>query len=428
MLFQECFDNIINLIHVFTNKQVVVFGTGMGGKTVGAVLNSINIKDYYYVDNDNEKWGGELLGRQIYSPSQLLKEDRNGVIILVASIFWEEIATQLTGLGFVGEENFYSALNMKKDPPISQDFSLTVLEQVIMICRNSPNTDVLLLGDSVMSAISYHDINRQTFYEMVKRKIGLDYRVEGIHAGGLDFSIYYCILKTLSYLKKMPPVVIMPINMRYFSPNWYLNCDRQSRFDKVIEDFNIFLQSINVDGFVEINDVNKGVTYDEYISHCSIYWPHLLESNSKFISWVSRKPTMNQKEFCERYKQIYTWHYLYLLNEDNNKLVLLKKIIELFAENQKTQLFTYITPINHLAATNFVGPIFSQGFEENLKVVKNLFHSELQNVVFSDLSLLFSPQYFTHENDTTEHLNEKGRELLSNLISSVTNKILQKGI
>jgi hypothetical protein len=61
----------------------------------------------YFVDNDPQLIGTTYLGKPIKSPSALLGEDRDGIIILVGSIVYRtEISLQLADMGFEEDRHF----------------------------------------------------------------------------------------------------------------------------------------------------------------------------------------------------------------------------------------------------------------------------------------------------------------------------------
>jgi len=79
-----------------------------------------------------------------------------------------------------------------------------------------------------------------------------------------------------------------------------------------------------------------------------------------------------------------------------------------------------ITP----SGEKYVGPEFTTLLKANIQTVKNYFAAlKSEYIKFVDYSMLFDSSYFTHLNDTTEHLNYKGRETLAKLlINTITEK------
>lgn len=90
-------------------KKIIVFGTG---ELAQVFLKKMSLNVTYYLDNNEEKWGGSVDGRPIYSPSILKNEDIDNSIIIIASSYYKEIAKQLSVYGLVANKDFYSAQNI----------------------------------------------------------------------------------------------------------------------------------------------------------------------------------------------------------------------------------------------------------------------------------------------------------------------------
>ncbi|MED3574803.1 hypothetical protein, partial [Cytobacillus praedii] len=271
-----------------------------------------------------------------------------------------------------------------------------------------------VLGDSVMSVLAYQDMNRITLYDMLKNEIEdtSNFTVEGFHYPGFHFGVFYTVLQFLVNTEKLPSIIILPINIRSFSPQWNMNPDYQ--YEKIIQKINSYLDSIQVsdDG---LYGIDKEITYSKFIEYQSLYYRGIRELNSKFISWVNRRP-LDENEFSKRYKEIFKWHYMYSLTKDNRKFLLLKKIIQIM-KIQDTKILLYITPINYRAGAKYAGDDFIRALNRNLQLIKDYLNEDISaNIHFCDFSKTLPETSFTHLNDTTEHLNENGRKLLASLI------------
>ncbi|MFC0271933.1 hypothetical protein ACFFIX_10770 [Metabacillus herbersteinensis] len=92
------------------NKKVVVFGAGSGYDLfTKLILDAYNIRPEYFVDNDHEKVGEMKNNIEIYSVEKLLDENKEEILILVSSQFYQEIKDQLVKLGYKEHQNFFPA-------------------------------------------------------------------------------------------------------------------------------------------------------------------------------------------------------------------------------------------------------------------------------------------------------------------------------
>ncbi|QQZ10274.1 CatB-related O-acetyltransferase [Heyndrickxia vini] len=109
MLIEIITENIYTILDEIKDKSIIIFGTGKGGKLTSFILNTFQIHDYYFVDN-NPLNQGVLINKQVKSPEYLLQQDKKNIIILVASSYSSEISAQLDRWGFQRKKHYFSIL------------------------------------------------------------------------------------------------------------------------------------------------------------------------------------------------------------------------------------------------------------------------------------------------------------------------------
>lgn len=108
MLMEDTITTIINIEEKIKNKKIIIFGTGNAGKVAAYVLKTLNFEVEYFVDSDPNKTNSKLLGKSIFFPDILLKEKKEDCIILVASMFYNEISKQLISYNYCEEVHFFN--------------------------------------------------------------------------------------------------------------------------------------------------------------------------------------------------------------------------------------------------------------------------------------------------------------------------------
>ncbi len=88
------------------SREIIVFGTGEGGKYLDQLLTRIGVEPIFFVDNNSEKWGTHFEGKTIENPMKLLEMSQSQIYILIASVYYREIHEQLTGMGFEPSVHF----------------------------------------------------------------------------------------------------------------------------------------------------------------------------------------------------------------------------------------------------------------------------------------------------------------------------------
>ena len=82
------------------DKDIVIFGTG---QAAAAIADEFPDAFSFYVDNNEQKWGTTFRNREVKSPSVL---DKDHHFVVVASMYFDEIAAQLKEIGYVRNEHF----------------------------------------------------------------------------------------------------------------------------------------------------------------------------------------------------------------------------------------------------------------------------------------------------------------------------------
>ncbi|MED4730241.1 TDP-N-acetylfucosamine:lipid II N-acetylfucosaminyltransferase [Aneurinibacillus migulanus] len=95
------------------HKKIVIFGAGGGGKKF---KEKFSIPVSFYVDNAAEKWDTEFAGSVIKSPEILKQEDKDHLLILIASMYSEQISRQLEQHGFKKDIHFFCASELFINP------------------------------------------------------------------------------------------------------------------------------------------------------------------------------------------------------------------------------------------------------------------------------------------------------------------------
>lgn len=87
-------------------EKILVFGTGEFSNKVVNSLKELKINVQCFIDNDVTKWGTIRDGKKIKSPEVLKNEKSKSVFIIVASMYFSEISSQLNSYGFIEGTNF----------------------------------------------------------------------------------------------------------------------------------------------------------------------------------------------------------------------------------------------------------------------------------------------------------------------------------
>lgn len=287
--------------------------------------------------------------------------------------------------------------------------------------------DVLFFGDSVLDSISKFDKNIETLDQMVTGCLDDQISMGCVSRTAYHIGVYYQFARLLRHLTNKPKIVVFPINMRSFSPQWDMNpkyqCTKLVR--KIEKRIGKFGNSIDKC----LYGIDEKTSQNDFLNSRVFYAGTPFRYIKEFENIIRTKPE-HKDEIIFRRKHIFIYHYMHKLEPTHRKLLVLRDLIQLLKDMQIVTI-VYITPINFKAGLKYVGDDFMRMFSSNLRVVydclgctsqsalNNPVFVEEQSCFFGDYSQSLSSEYFFNEDHPTEHLNETGRTFMAKIISNM---------
>jgi hypothetical protein len=308
-----------------------------------------------------------------------------------------------------------------------------LVKLVELFNSGNPVPDVLYLGDSVVERISHNDFDKRNLGQIVAANLEGKLQVAYISHGAYHMGVFYGLICALEKMRGRPGIVVLPVNIRSFSPQWDLSPSYQfEREIQAIEDY-----IANPEGAIATIPIGKVVGIQslfESFDATPINYP-CTEFNhvGQFRKIIKSNPeSEEQREF--RLRQIFIFHYMHPLTTSHRKVVQLNNILHVLT-NMGIAVLVYVAPINYQAGEKYVGNEFLSSLASNVKIVLDAImpYTAASRVLFLDCNTMFASQYFFREDEATEHLNQTGRNALALIISEVvlqlsiaTGKITQR--
>lgn len=308
-------------------------------------------------------------------------------------------------------KNAFASLWMKRLRPYPE---LTSLVMNYDSRRKAPQ--ILYLGDSVLERVSWSDKDKRTLDRMVAGHLPAGKRLLCISHSAYHLKVYYYLLRILKCTRQRPELVVLPVNMRSFSPQWDWNPAWQ--FDEEIRILKNYIETPGMEIPV-LETLLDSVPLTEAEKMKEVKYPFTdLRRFGEFHDLIKSIPS-TENEKAARKKQIYIFHYLHALTSTHPKVQALLMIVDLLRE-LNIDLMVYITPINYQGGARFVGEGFCNKLRANTSILRDLMfeYIEQKTVHFLDLSETLSSEYFFHADEATEHLNQDGRTQLAERITS----------
>lgn len=264
----------------------------------------------------------------------------------------------------------------------------------------------LIFGDSVAERISRFDSDPRPLYQMMQDTLASPASAYAITHSAYNVKIYYLYLRLLCALGMQPNRIVLPLNLRSFSPQWYLNP--------------LFQCATHVDSMLgALRD--KGVALDASSFRSAalrpflrirLTYPMIGEVSIAEIQNILRSNPTTEQDRIRRKRLIFSFHYLNETPGDHPLLELLEALVD-FCQQQGIGVSAYFTPVNHWAGNKYLGEQFAKVIEANVQTAAR----RLRAVSYADYSLSAAPGSFFHEDEATEHLSDGGRSRLAQALS-----------
>ncbi len=251
---------------------------------------------------------------------------------------------------------------------------------------------VLMLGDSVAERASKHDTDRRTLDAMLADLLPADSQLDAVTGSGSHIGVFrQTVLKLLAERPGYYSVIVLPINMRSFSPQWWHNPKWQ------------------YDGEQHSWETYFAITDRPPLSS--------LSTLGEFVALTVTRST-TPAAVTNRLREIFLWHYTHPLTRDHPRLAQLVDLIRLAGE-ARVPIVAYTTPLNYHAGQEYAGPPFMDAATDNVALVVEVLapYTADRNVLLLNLWNRMPRDDFIRPDEATEHLNQDGRRLLAIALS-----------
>jgi hypothetical protein len=279
------------------------------------------------------------------------------------------------------------------------------LREIVEAFSSSPPPEFLIFGDSVSLRVADEDRDRRDLCAMVRESL---LPVPALCVGGSAFNlrIYEAFVRVLRRVPTRPRMLIAPINMRSFSPQWHLNPAWQLTAELKAIDAWIADPASPI---AAIPDVTLAPA--DYAGFDRL--PVDIPSSKRETLGSFRALALSREGGPERSRELMAWHYAYRLDPAHPLLASLDALAR-GSRALAIDLHLFCTPVNVEFGRRILGPRFDDALSTNLAVVHERCRS--LGVLLHDWSGALPAAAFFHPETLTEHLAESGRLWLADRI------------
>jgi acetyl esterase/lipase len=280
--------------------------------------------------------------------------------------------------------------------------------------------DIVYLGDSTL----IYPEGEPSIPEIL-RELLPNQKIGDVAHPAYQLDLYERYVNYLVEHKAQVKAVIIPINMRSFSPEWDLRPTYQFEREKTIltygpvlatifyrlfDTFGLFDSPISQDEFLEATVFNGDQPVGEVADFEELIGAEAngLETNDNGFAYYAGLPSQDD---LEALKGTLIYYYMYNLDRRHRKIESLKAASRLLTDNGIKPIF-YITPINYELGESHIGELFHERVTENTAVVERVLRRKDVDV----LNLIFDLEAYNFVD--TEHLTENGKTYVAEALAA----------
>ncbi len=272
----------------------------------------------------------------------------------------------------------------------------------------------LVFGDSVMLRAAAGEPGGATLQDLLRRDFGRAGRGFFVLGSAFNPHMFLPFVRLLEKkTSRRPASVILPVNLRVFSPTWDLLPDYQFAFERAVLEDVLAGRAVRREAIpvtAAARSVYRGVPV-------SFPGEAVLPLES-YLQVIANRPPEAERDLWEgRLKVVFKLHYQHPLHEGHRQLQALTRCVEILRA-LGIRVFAYFTPINHEAGTRYAGAGFSQSVRANQALVSRSLRQVGLNVV-ADFAFRFDAGAFFTPHNATEHLRLAARRNLAGAIRSL---------
>lgn len=284
-------------------------------------------------------------------------------------------------------------------------------EIVILDQQLQAGVEVVYLGDSTL----IHPEGEPTIPEIL-RELVPNYKIGDVAHPAYHLDLYERYVNYLVEYDSQVEAVIIPINMRSFSPEWDLRPSYQFEREKTILTYGPLISTIFYRAFDTFGLFDSPISQTDFLETTVFKGDKPVGEVAEFEELIGVSEAENEtgptdfayyaslpsEDEVEALKGTLIYYYMYGLDPHHRKIRSMVATSRLLKENGIDPIF-YITPINYQLGESHLGQTFREQVAENTTVIEQILGQEDVNV----LNLVFDLEAYNFVD--TEHLTENGK-------------------
>jgi hypothetical protein len=255
----------------------------------------------------------------------------------------------------------------------------------------------------------------------ILREMAPDFKIGEVAHPAYHLDLYERYVNYLVKHKSQVKAVIIPINMRSFSPEWDLRPTYQFEREKTILTYGPVISTIFYRAFDTFGLFDSPISEADFLEATVFNGDDPVGDVAEFEELIGASPLDTEADFAyyasipseeeeEALKGTLVYYYMYKLDAQHRKIQSLKAVSQILIENGVRPVF-YISPINYELGELHLGEEFHQRLAENTAIIEQALGQKNVDV----LNLVFDLAAFNFID--TEHLTENGKVYVAEVLA-----------
>ncbi len=266
--------------------------------------------------------------------------------------------------------------------------------------------NILFFGDSVIHEFGPTDTDHSTIAQMLE-KFNPPGSVKDLSHGAYEMRVFDAYLSNIARSGQHPKAIIIPINLRAYSPVK----DREPVYQFAKETFILTTQIPFIEYFYRPLAIFRAINLypistEEYLA-TPLYWGDKLVGH---ISDYARIDATYKNPTYDDIRDFMIYEHLYPLKPDDRNIIALEDIAQTARAHNLNVVF-YVTPIDYQHGDRYVGKVFGETIKSDAQMLCDIVKAH--DLPCLDLSTALTSNYFIDSVYINVHLKEAGRAFVA---------------
>ena len=368
-ILKQFLSETLRIKEILKGKRIVIFGAGIRGCCLLAILQKQGYDSFIFCDNNTEKQGN-LIGRYDIVSIETVLDFPGEQVFLISPEDGSRINRQLEEAGLRENEDWFS-------------FSLSAYDSYVAEYIRPIKDYLLVMGDCAFTHISLDDDNTDSLGSMIRDRVGSE-RCKLLDMHGMGQQAYYHIARSLIDRGERPTMFLLLLMIETMAAKVPIMPRTQHP------------------SLIKAVVAVSGNSRQDFLDYAEI-------AQERFDRFQTEAFAAYDSSLGQESEKLYmNINYLFNFRENSEGVTYIKKTIEMMNE-EGIPVVLYVPPVNFFQGERLFGADFKNRYETNFKKLYSALNADGLKYEVVDASYLLALDDFAAPNTIDETCKYSGR-------------------